>query len=69
MSYYKAKHGDKIRKYWHQGSENELVLRNWMRANGLRDDISITEFCRLEQHEEKRVAFLRSVKKVNKKSK
>jgi hypothetical protein len=69
MSYYKGKHGDKIRNYWQKSPENRAALRDWMRANGLKDDISMTVFCRLEQHEEKRLSFLSSVKKARKKTK
>jgi len=45
------------------------ALRDWMQANGLKDDISLTEFCRLEHHEEDRVAFLNSVKRAKKENK
>jgi MinD-like ATPase involved in chromosome partitioning or flagellar assembly len=69
MSYYKSQRGDKIRKYWQKSPKNAAALRDWMRANGLKDDISMTVFCRLEQHEEKRDAFLNSVKTVRKKQK
>jgi hypothetical protein len=69
MSYYKGKHGDKISKYWQKSPKNKAALRDWMRTNGLKDDISLTAFCRLEQHEEKRVAFLNSVRRANKQSK
>jgi hypothetical protein len=69
MSYYKGKHGDRIRKYWHASDENKNALRDWMRANGLKDDISMTVFCRLEQHEQHRVAFVKVLKRASKKNK
>jgi DNA-binding PadR family transcriptional regulator len=66
MSYYKGKHGDRIRKYWQASDENKDALRAWMRANGF-NDVSMTVFCRLEQHQEKRVSFLKFLSKANKK--
>jgi DNA-binding PadR family transcriptional regulator len=62
MSYYKGKHGDRIRKYWHASEGNKDALRDWMQTNGL-NDVSITVFCRLEQHQEKRVSFVNRLKK------
>jgi hypothetical protein len=69
MSYYKGKHGDKIRTYWQKSPKNKAALRHWMQANGLKDDISLTEFCRLQHHEEDRVAFLNSLKRAKKENK